>query len=415
MDAIIVRCKKCTHAMKFSAEKAGKKAKCPKCEAIVVVQADEEAQEKEAAPTEAAAAPVEKVVDPDDDPTGGYGVFTDPELEQIMKQRAAEEEARTKKKKDKKKLPKMLRKMKVIADAESWAKVRLGMMFTFVGVCIWIVAHLAQGSYVVIGKVEFPEFALQVAGNLEVRAGENDLPNQGQFWELDDINLYLGMIAGRDFVGFARAMLTLACLLYLLQAIAWFGGYVISLSVPRRFGTFGQLIAGMVLGFVNFLTMFALKILPVLGVISYVMVPLITPEIALTEYNMERQMPLHVLWSGAPFWENFVNLLVKFVFYLQPTFGCIFLWSVGTAMRDDHIEKSAKGLTQMSLGTFFILFSFHMLSLCGASPVLVIVLRVFYIVWYCFLFLFMLQYASLLLKCRAVLFDKINPKNELQD
>jgi len=146
-----------------------------------------------------------------------------------------------------------------------------------------------------------------------------------------------------------------------------------------------------------------------------VMVPLITPEIALTEYNMERQMPLHVLWSGAPFWENFVNLLVKFVFYLQPTFGCIFLWSVGTAMRDDHIEKSAKGLTQMSLGTFFILFSFHMLSLCGASPVLVIVLRVFYIVWYCFLFLFMLQYASLLLKCRAVLFDKINPKNELQD
>jgi hypothetical protein len=69
----------------------------------------------------------------------------------------------------------------------------------------------------------------------------------------------------------------------------------------------------------------------------------------------------------------------------------------------------------MSLGTFFILFCFHMLSLCGSSHVLVNVLRVFYTVWFCFLFLFMLQYASLILKCRAVLYDKINPKYELEE
>jgi hypothetical protein len=259
MDAIIVRCKKCAHAMKFSAEKAGKKAKCPKCEAIIVVQADEEPQEKEAASPEAAA-PAVKAVDPDDDATGGYGVYTDPELELIMKQRAEEEESRLKKKKEKKKLPKMLRKMKAIADAESWAKVRLGMMFTFIGVCFWIVTHLAQGSYAVIGKVEFPEYANMVAANIEVREGEKDLPERGQFWETDDVNLYLGMIAGRDFVGFARAMLTLASLFYFLQAIAWFAGYIVSLPVPRRFGTLGQLITGMVLGFLNFVSMFALKL-----------------------------------------------------------------------------------------------------------------------------------------------------------
>jgi hypothetical protein len=43
------------------------------------------------------------------------------------------------------------------------------------------------------------------------------------------------------------------------------------------------------------------------------------------------------------------------------------------------------------------------------------VLRVLYILWYCFLFLFMLQYAMLILRARAVLYDKIYPKYELED
>ena len=49
------------------------------------------------------------------------------------------------------------------------------------------------------------------------------------------------------------------------------------------------------------------------------------------------------------------------------------------------------------------------------EPVLVWVLRVFYTVWFCFLFLFMLQYAALLLKARTLLYAKIYPKNELED
>lgn len=42
MDAIAIRCKNCQHAMKFAAAKAGKKARCPKCEAINLIQAEEE-------------------------------------------------------------------------------------------------------------------------------------------------------------------------------------------------------------------------------------------------------------------------------------------------------------------------------------------------------------------------------------
>jgi hypothetical protein len=415
MDAIIVRCKMCKHAMKFSAEKAGKRAKCPKCDAIVLVEADgAHARTEEPAP-EVAAAPLVKAVDDEDDPTGGYDVFTDPEMEEIKKRREAEEEAAGKKRKERKKLPKMLRKTKAIPDAESWTKVRFGLLFTFIGVWIWIFTHLAQGSYVVLGKVEFPEYANMIAVNLEARGGDEDFPARGKFWDVDEVNVYLGMIAGRDILGYARAMLTMASLFYFLQAFAWGIGYVFSLPVPRRFGMFGQVIASMVLAFFNFLIMFFFKLLPVLGVFTYVMIPFITPEIVLTEYNIERTLPIHVLWSAAPFWENLLNVIFKFLFYLQPTFGCIFIWSIGLAIKHEKVEQRARGLTQMSLGVFFILFCFHMLSLCGSSPVMVNVLRVFYTVWFCFLFLFMLQYASLILKCRAVLFDKINPRNELEE
>ena len=408
MDAIIVRCKMCKHAMKFSAEKAGKRAKCPKCDAIVLVET-----EAEPAP-EVAAAPVVKAVDDEEDATGGYDVFIDPEMEEIKKRREAEEEAAGKKRKERKKLPKMLRKTKAIPDAESWNKVRLGLLFIFIGVCIWIFTHLAQGSYVVLGKVEFPEYANMIAVNLDARGGE-DLPARGKFWDVDEVNIYLGMIAGRDILGYARAMLTIASFLYFLQALAWGIGYVISLPVPRRFGTLGQVIASMVLAFFNFLIMFSFKLLPLLGVLTYVMIPFVTPEIVLTEYNIERSLPIHVLWSAAPFWENLLNLIFKFLFYLQPTVGCIFIWSIGLGIKDENIEKRAKGLTQLSLGTFFILLCFHMLSMCGSSHVLVNVLRVFYTVWFCSLFLFMLQYASLILKCRAVLYDRINPKYELEE
>ena len=226
----------------------------------------------------------------------------------------------------------------------------------------------------------------------------------------------IGMIAGRDFLGYARACLTVATVFYFLHALAWIAGSLISLPVPPRYATRGQLITSMVLAFFNFISMFFFKLLPVLGIFTWVMIPFVAPEISMTEYNMERQVPINVLWSGGPwvsFWENFFNLILKFLFYLQPTFGCIFLWTIGTAVRDENIEQSARGLTQSSLGTFFVLICFHLLSLCGASPVIVIVLRVIYGVWFCFLLLFMLSYAKLLMKCREVLEAKINPKNEL--
>ena len=408
----------CKHVMKFSADKVGKRAKCPKCDAVVLVQAEEEAKKPEPAPVAEAeggapAAPQAKPMDDDEfGATGNYDVYTDPEIEERRKALQAEEEA--KKKKDRKKLPKVTRKVKAIPDAPAWSMVRLGMLFVNLGIWIWLGCHVLQGSYVLLGSVEFPEFANMMAGELQLRLDEG-IPEKGHNWDLDWLRVYLGMIAGRDFLNLAITFLTISSVFYFFQALLWIGGYACLLPVPRRYGMFGHVLILLGLGVFNMLMMFLFKFLPVIGAHNYIMIPFVVPEIVLTEYNQERMVPINVLWTNWPFWENVLNLIFKFAFYLEPTFISIFVWSAGIAIKDDNIEKTGKGRTLMSLGTFFILVCFHLLSLCGASPVLVNVLRVIYGVWYFFLIIFMLQYAMMLLKFRAVLYDKINPKHELED
>jgi hypothetical protein len=415
MDAIVIRCKMCKHAMKFSAEKAGKRAKCPKCDAIILIQAEPEKKkaEPEAPPETPAPAPAASTP-PEQEEVGEYGVNIDPELEALAKQRAAEEEAKRTAKKERKKLPKVARKIKAIPDAESWQKVRVGMLFVFAGVWVWLFCHLVQGSYVLLGSVDVPEYAILLGDNLEERR-DVDFPPIGHGWDIDELGVYLGWIAGRSFLGYASGCLVISSVFYFVQAGLWVIGYFFCLPVPRRFGMFGQILAALGLAAFNMLVMFIFKFLAVVGAHGYIMIPFLVPEVVLTEYNMERMVPIHILWSGAPFWENLGCLIFRSASYLEPALFCIFIWSAGVIIKDKTVEEGGKGRAQMALGTLFILICYHLLSLCGASPALVIVLRVLYCVWYFFTIIFMLQYAMLLLKARAVLYDKINPKNELDD
>jgi hypothetical protein len=267
---------------------------------------------------------------------------------------------------------------------------------------------------VLLGKVEFPGFAGMMANNLDQRR-EPAMPGVGEAWNMDWLGIYLGMIAGENFLGYARIALVLATVLYVIHAILWGIGYGFCFPVPRRYGMFGHVLLLLGLAAFNLLVMLIFKVLPVLGVHNYVMIPLVTPEIVLTEYNMERMVPINILWSGAPFWENTGCLIFKFLFYLEPTLLSIFVWSAGIAIKDEKIEQLGQGRVQMSLGTFFMLVVFHLLSLSGSSPVLVNVLRVIYTAWYFFLVIYMLQYTMMLLKLRAVLYDKIHPKFELDE
>jgi hypothetical protein len=153
----------------------------------------------------------------------------------------------------------------------------------------------------------------------------------------------------------------------------------------------------------------------VVGLTSYVLIPFVTPEISMTEYNMERMIPIQVLWSGAPFWESVLNLILKFLVYFEPAMLSIFIWSAGIAIKDDKIAEAGHGRAEMALGTFFIIMTYHLLSLCGASPIIVNVMRVVYGLWFLFHIIFLLQLAMLLMKFRAVLYDKIHPRFELEE
>ena len=127
-------------------EKAGKRAKCPKCDAIVLIKADADSKNGAAA----AAPPAEPAQSkpPEVEEVGEYGVAIDPELEELARKRQAEEDAKAKAKKERKKLPKVGRMVKAIPDAESWKKVLIGMLFVFAGTWVWLFCHVLQGSYV---------------------------------------------------------------------------------------------------------------------------------------------------------------------------------------------------------------------------------------------------------------------------
>jgi hypothetical protein len=430
MDAISIRCKACQHAMKFSADKAGKKAKCPKCGTIVAIQAE---PAPPPAPTPAedpdaiTLAPMPENVQTqeeankktedlfDDGGPATYEATVDPELVARQQQMAEEEEAKKTAKKVRKKLPKVGRKVKALPDAEAWKKIRVGLFLISIACWIWLASHLLVGSYVLLGWTEFTEYAQMVAKNVSERRGANDFPDRGKFWEIDELSIYLEMISGRDWLGFARFALTLSTVLYFLQAVLWAAGYGFCVPVPRRFGMFGQVIGMLVLAVLNILLILFFKLLPVLGAHGYILIPYVVPEICLTSYNVERTVPIHILWSGEPFWENLLTLIIRGIQYLEPTIGCIFIWSTGVAIKSPEIEKGGRRLTYMSFGVLFTLLCFHVLSLAGGSGVLVIVLRIVYALWFGGLLLFILNYAMLLLKTRAVLEEKINPRFELRE
>lgn len=403
MDVINVTCGGCGHAMRFAADKAGRKAKCPKCASVVPIPTGTEITS--AAPPVVAAAEAPPAVTaassvPTSDDIGAYGV-TEAEQKQV------EEEPKKKKKDEKKKLPKLQRKVKALADGDSWEKVRLGLLFVFLGTCLWAIAHLLQGVYLLLGTVDYPEYARLIGGELITR--RQMMPEGGGFWDINQLNLLLGMTAGPSFATFAKICLITGIVLTIFQLLLNGVGYGFCLAVPRRFGTYGQVVAMLVLAVLSLLLVIFLKLLPALGAYGWLPVMLLTPEIDLTEYNMDRCLPLTVLWSGSAFWELILTLTVHMVYFLEPAIGCVFLWSVGKFVKDSRVEEGGHSLSHLALGQMFILFSYLLLSVTGSTPILVYVLRVVYCLWYFFLALFILRYAALIMKSREVLEDKIHP------
>jgi len=403
MATISIKCTSCKAVLKLSADKAGRKVRCSKCNAAVAVpkeEKDEKTEKEKEKETPPAPPEPPKPAGDDDDDGKAYGVS-----EIIAEVAQVKEE----KKKAAKPKAKIKRKYKTISDPELWEKVRAGMMILVGGIGAWGLAELLQFVVVIIGLFSGPQYNEVVEKNLFPK----DAPawKVGESMPLDRTSFLLGLVAGADNAGLARTLLILAAVFFLVAEGIYLVGYIVCLPVPERFGTKVQLSVLLGLAGTNLVLTLVLRLLPLLGVIGPI-APLLASEASMGLPNMNRFVPLHVFWSAAPFWEMLLTILYYMLFFIEPVILACFLQSAGLSMRDDIVEQDASALMQLGLGQAFILLAYLLISIAGSSEVLGYLLRVVYVLWACFLAGYIIRFALVLMKSQATLEKYIHPPTD---
>ena len=385
MDFISFRCTSCNQGLKIGADKAGRKIKCTKCGTPLTIPSSDDARAAAASagPQMAPEAPPKPVAEEEFDDKQGYGLLSAP---------AEEEQLETKdKKEDKKKLGPMQRKLKTLPDLDLWEKVKAGLQVVSIGVIIWGGVILFTVLILVLGIISGPDYAETVDKYTPLGAAP-DVPA-----------IMLSLVAGIDNEGLAKTFYILAAVVAMFQVIILMAGYGVCLKVPDRFGSLGQVKALLALGGLNFFVILIFKLLPILGVINYLLVPYALPEVSLLDANIDRDPPLWVAWSAAPFLDMTLNVVFLCLFYAQPVLIGVFIWSIGLAVREDPVVRKGEAAVVLTLGVAFCLLAFHLLSMTGTSGVALGVLRVLYAGWVGFTILLLVRLPMALKDTRAIL------------
>ncbi len=391
MAVITFRCSSCNQGLKVGADKAGRKIKCSKCGTTLTIPA----ATSPPSPAEVAAPePPPKPAMDDDDEKGGYNLALVPDAGQD-----ADKKEDTPAKKSDKKPPPIKRKFKTLPDPDLWEKVKAGLQIIMVGAAIWAVAALLMGIMVILGIINGPEYAEVLENSMTVRV---ETP-AGEVVSADMPTFMLGLITGLGYQGIGKTLYILATLLFMAQTVAMMVGYGVCLKIPDRFGTQLQLKIMLGLGAVNFLALLFFKLLPALGIVNYMLAPYAVPEISLGDGNIDRDPAIWVLWSPSPFWEMTLNVLLMACFYGQPVLIGVFVWSIGSSLREEPVIDRGKGVVGIAFGMAFTLLSFHLLSMAGTSGVAIIVLRIVYGGWAIFTFFLILRVLQTLQASRAII------------
>jgi len=376
MDVISFRCTGCQQTLKVKAEYAGRKTKCKKCGASLTVPEGDSAAEP------AAAAPKKAAVADEEEGGGTYGFAEDLGAKPVAEA--------PKKKKDQ---PKIIRKVKKksVQFAEQWEKFRITLMLAAIGMGCWGLMWILRMTVFLLGQFSETSYS-----SLIDKARVD--PSRG----INRLVIVLGLEGGIDNMGTAQTLLTIEYVLALLAGGAFVGGYVFCLGVPERYGTRGQALTLLILGGTNIFLTLLLKLLPVTDAMEFLIIPLVGPEVAMSEAGTERLAPIHAFWSGSPFWEMLAALIIQAAFYAEPILLAVFLRSVALSMKDDEwLEPKAMTLMRTGFGTFFILLTFYLLSMAGTSEVLRLTLLVFYLLWQGFFLGFIIYFIVIMVKARA--------------
>jgi hypothetical protein len=420
MDTITFRCEACQHVLRVSADKAGRKAKCTKCGTPLTIPASntEAAQEPALAPVAAKkevdetkdpamaaeASPAPPKVDSDDDEAGSitYGIKDDPKVTEADK-----------KERDKKTAlvtgpgRRLVKKLSKITHAREWLRTSLGLQVIAAGLCVWLAAYLIYRVPLVLGLAAGEEYGAQADERLLASSAETGRPP-----DLNYIMYAVALVSGNNMADFMIWVVRFSQVLYLLMYLLLLAGYVICLSAPNQRGTRLQIGVLITLALANALFGIAFKLLPMLGVYEYTILPIAVPEIEMVSMNASRIESIYTFWLRWPILEMYWALLVTILFYLEPAIIAVFVRAVALGLKADILEEKAMSAMKLAFSQIFIQSAWMLLALCGTSEVLLTVLRIIYMIGMGFFVGQMIYTILLLFSVRSVVYQQLGDEAE---
>ena len=419
METITFRCNACQHVLRVSADKAGRKAKCVKCGAPLTIPASnaEQTQEAALAPVaakkegEPAKEPALGLADPQpapkpdtDDDEGGLTY----ELKDLPQRQEGDVRERDKKTP----LPKgpgrrQVKKLSRITHARQWVRVSLGLQVVAAGLCVWLAAYLLYRVPLVLGLAAGEEYTAQADERLLASPVDSGRPA--------DLNYCLyavALLSGNSMADFMIWVVRLSQVLYLLMYLLLLGGYGLCLAAPNQYGTRLQIGVLFALALANALFGIAFKLLPMLGVYEYTILPIAVPEVELISLNAGRMESIYTFWLRWPILEVYWALLMTIMFCLEPAMIAVFVRSVARGLKSAVLEEKAMTAMKLAFSQIFVQIAWMLLALCGTSEVLLTVMRIVYMIGMGF-FIGQLIYTILVLfTVRGVVFEQLGDEAE---
>jgi hypothetical protein len=391
-ELITFKCTNCQHVLKIGAEKAGRKAKCPKCGQSLTIPGG----------TETGPKTFEQELE---EGKGIYGfadepVTTAPKIDVIAPVRPGRAEDDDDD--DKPKGPKRDKavKQRALLEPERWKSVKVGLQIIGAGYGLWLLVFVMHVVPFLIGvaghmiPIIFQDPASAWRGDyaeLTVAYTKTlDAHEKGEAGELGaeyvgKTAYAVGLLSGKGPMELNLWVFRVTQVFMLVTSLVLIAGYCVALPVPERFGTKKILIALIAVGGCNLLFQLVFKLLPLTGVMNFTLLMLVTPEMPLVDANIERTSPLHEFWSDAPFWECLLALLLQMLSLTEPVLYGAFLRAIALQMKSEELEGTSRGMIKLGLSQVFIQLVYLMLANTGTTDVLIGVLRALYTMAHCFM------------------------------
>ena len=391
--------------MQISADKAGRKARCPNCdERLVIPTASQQAitttppssqssgnsseEDEEGGVYNLLAAEPEneelkeELLDQwssDEDDEDDEWEYEDEEDEEAEERMQAAAEAR------KERVLAMAEMRKAPIDEGAWRKVRIGILIVAIGMCIWCLGEVLNKGVLLTGLFT-PSGYSEAA--FEDLIDQDHIPTAYEAPELDKVTFYIGLLGGRHHLETMRMLLVISYVCFMIQLLVTGVGYGLCLFAPNRFVTRPMVCVALGLAVINLVLMIIFRLVPVCGGMDYVLIQLVAPELCMQSSNIARVDPVQVTWSTEPFTECFIALILHVLRLAEPIVFCVFLRGIALQLKEDWLIAKTHGLIRLGLGLMFAYICYLLLTNTGTSQVLINLLRLVYFaflgffIWY---------------------------------